>query len=176
MGSKGKKLEKDTRARQSVAAGRETELYGTAAPGYKEFATTGGISPEQEEMTRRRTASGISSMYSRLRDALNRKRMVQGGYSPGFGAQEAKLDRGAAAATGEALTGTDLGLLEQKRQGRLAGLGGLTGIMQGYQGEQVPLLGVRTDLERKRRGVLGTIGAGVGIAKDIGSLVTGFGG
>ena len=155
--NKMKKLEADTRARQAVASGRETELYGTAAPGYKEFAATGGISPEEKEMTRRRTASGISSMFGRLRSALQRRSRVQGGYAPGLGAQQAKLGRQAAAATGEALTGTDLGLL------------------QGYEGEQQGLLGIREALERKRRGVLGTIGAGVGIAKDVSKMFTGYG-
>jgi hypothetical protein len=66
--------------------------------------------------------------------------------------------------------------LQQQRQGRLAGLGGLTGILGGYQGEQVPLLGLRTEAEKKRKGLLGNIAAGVDIAGDIGQMVTGFGG
>jgi len=174
VGSKGKRLEEDVRARGRLAGERETALYGVAAPGYEEFAKTGGISPEEKEMTRRRTASGISSMFGRLKSALQRRGRVQGGYAPGMGAQEAKLGRQAAAAQGEALTGTDLALLQEQRAGRLAGLGGTAGLMQGYQGEQAPLFGVRTELEKKRRGVLGTIGAGLDIGGQVGKMALGF--
>lgn len=174
MGSKSKQLEKDTRARQSLAAGRESELYGLAKPGYEEFSKTGGISPEEEAKARTSTSHGISSLFGRLKENLARRRAIQGGYAPGYGAQAAKISRTAGNVTGEALTDLDANLLAQRRQGRLAGLGGLTNLQQGYEGEQQGLLNTRLGLEQKRRGVLGTIGAGLGIARDAGSIAAGF--
>jgi hypothetical protein len=170
MGSKSNQLEKDTRARQGLAAGRETELYGLAKPGYEEFAKTGGISPEEEGKARTSVSHGVSSQYGRLKEYLTRRRAIQGGYAPGFGASQAKVARQSANATGEALTNLDANLLAQRREGRLQGLGGLEGMRSGYAGEQQGLLGTRLGLEQKRRGVLGNISAGIGVAGDALSL------
>jgi hypothetical protein len=175
VGSKGKKLENDTRARQGVAAGRETELYGIAQPGYKEFAQTGGVSDQEKDLARRQSASQTSGIFSRLKAGLQRRGRIQGGYNPGQGAQMSQLGRQAAIAGGENLRDTNLGLLQQQRQGRMFGISGAAGLGSNYAGEQVPLLGVRTELEKKRRGVLGTIGGGLNIASGIGSLAQGFG-
>jgi hypothetical protein len=173
--NKMKRLEADIRKRQGVTGERETRLLGVAEPGYTEFAETGGVSPEMRAATRRRTASGIGSYIQNQRRMLESQRRRQGGYAPGYGAQQAKLARTGAIATGEALTGAELGLLRREQEGRLAGLGGIGALTQGYQGEQIPLLGIREQLERKRRGKLGTIATASKIATDWGKAWTGFG-
>ena len=124
----------------STRAQQRGDIYGEqAGAGYGEFAKTGGVSPEQEELTRRRTASGISSLYDALKRNVARRSTVQGGYAPGVASATARLGRGAAQETGRALSETELGLLEQQRQGRLAGLGGLGGLTGMYE-QQIPQL------------------------------------
>ena len=106
------------------------EVEKTLRPGYTEFATTGGYSPQLQAEIRQRGSSALSSLYGDLQTRLGRQRAVQGGYAPGFGAQSAQLGRqyGEQQATG--LRDTDIALQQAISQGKLAGLGGLGGMEQ----------------------------------------------
>ena len=61
---------------------------------------------------------------------------MQGGYAPGYDASNRAMTRDTASTTGRAITGTNLGLVDMIRQGRIAGLGGLSNIGMGSLGIQ----------------------------------------
>lgn len=115
----------------------------TTEPGYGEFAKTGGVSPQEEANARKETSYGIGSMYGALKQNLARRQNVQGGYAPGLGANEAKLGRAQAEQTSQGINQTNLGLLQQKRQGQLAGLGGLSALQMQNESLAPQYLGIK---------------------------------
>ncbi len=137
---------------QGVSAGRAAETFAPAAAGYGEFAKTGGVSPEEENLARRQTSYGISNLYAALKQNLARRGRVQGGYSPGMGANQAQLGRQGAEQVAQGLTGTNLNLLEMKRQGKLAGIGGLGGLYGTSAGMQTSQLGQQAELANAMKG------------------------
>ena len=151
-----KRARADVEAYSSRAQQRGDVYGGQAGAGYGEFARTGGVSPEEADATRRRTASGISSMYDALRRNVGRRQAIQGGYAPGATSAVTRLGRQAGIETGRALSDTELGLLEQKRRGRLAGLAGLGGLTGMYEGQIPELQGLHAGLA-KTKGIAQTI-------------------
>jgi hypothetical protein len=149
----------------------------TLRPGYTEFATTGGYSPQLQEEIRQRGSSALASLYGDLQTRLGRQRAVQGGYAPGFGAQSAQLGRqyGEQLATG--LRDTDIALQQAILQGKLAGLGGLGGMEQlrlagmGLTDEQIArMLGIQGRMATQPglfQNLLSAIGTGTGAYRAI---------
>ena len=93
--------------------------------GYKELATTGGFTPESMERIRSKATAPIASMYGAAKDELSRSRALQGGYSPGFTASQDRITRRAAQGGAEAALNAEVGIEEQVRQGKQAGLAGM---------------------------------------------------
>ena len=144
------------------------QQYATpAGQGYGDFATTGGVTPQQQALTRQRTQRGVSSLYDAMQQNLQRKKRVQGGYSPGYGANQRALGRDTAAATGAAVGDTELGLLQQIREGRLAGLGGLTNLAGLYGGMIPSVLGIQGKLAQAKPGWMDMMQQGLGLAGDV---------
>lgn len=127
-------------------------FLGSAGKGYGEFAATGGISPGEIAATRQMAQGDVSSIYDSLKRNLERRKAIQGGYSPGFGANEATLGREGSAASYGAVNQANLGLLQQQREGRLAGLGGLAGIGSEYLSQIPALQGIRAKLSVAKPG------------------------
>ena len=128
----------ESSAAQAKQAAKTMGTYaGGAAPGYQAFAATGGVSPQEEQLTRQEVASGIGAQTSAARQQLEQQRRIQGGYSPGYGASQRALTRDLGAMTGQQIGAGELGLLQQRRQGQLAGMGGLTNLA-GLYGYQIP--------------------------------------
>ncbi len=161
-----KKQEKETYGRLRTAAdvstGRAAETFAPAAAGYGEFAKTGGVSPEEENLARQQTSYGISNLYAALKQNLARRGRVQGGYAPGMGANQAQLGRQGAEQVAQGLTGTNLNLLEMKRQGKLAGIGGLSGLYGTSAGMQTSQLGQQAELANAMKGPWSNFLQGVG--------------
>jgi hypothetical protein len=149
------------------ATNQQNQFANQAGAGYADFATTGGITPEQQQLTREQTASGIGSLYSSLKQNLQQRQRTQGGYSPGYGANERSLGRDTAAATGGAVNNANLGLLQQIQQGKLAGLGGQTSLANLYGGQVPALLGIGERSQAAKPGFLQEAGAVEGLASPI---------
>lgn len=174
-----KKQEKEsyaqTKAAQETAGQRAAQSYAPAEAGYEEFAKTGGVSPEQEALARRQTSYGIGSLYGAMQRNLGRRARVQGGYAPGLAAGQAQLGRQGAEEIAKGLTGTNLGLLEMQRQGRLAGIGGLSGLYGTSAGLQQGLLGQQSSNAFRLKSGLGRVAGAFGDIGDIAGTIGGIG-
>lgn len=117
------------------------EAYGylrEAVPGYREFAQTGGYSDKDIQELRARGTSPIRSAYANTMQELDRARAVGGGYSPGYTAAVSRAQREMPEQIADAMTNVNAKLAEDIRQGKLAGLAGVSGIgstMGGFASE-----------------------------------------
>jgi hypothetical protein len=96
--------------------------------GYQDFANTGGYSGQDIQDLRARAIDPIRGVYSRAQSELDRNRALQGGYSPNYAAASSKMTRQLAHEVGDANVNVNASLADQIRQGKLAGLGGMTNI------------------------------------------------
>jgi len=85
---------------------------------FKNFAETGGWSPEEMADFRARSTSGIPEFYGGMRDELNRGRTVQGGYGPGYTEAGSQMARDRSRAMGEAQLGAETSLASSVREGK----------------------------------------------------------
>lgn len=120
---------------QKVSAPRPAELnesYGylrEAAPGYREFAQTGGYSPTDIQELRARGTSPIRAAYGNTQMQLDRARSLGGGGgAPNYIAAASKAQRELPGQMADAMTGVNAQLAEDIRAGKLQGLAGITGI------------------------------------------------
>lgn len=109
-----------------------TEGYGylrEAAPGYREFAQTGGYSPADIQELRARGTAPIRSAYGNTMMELDRARSIGGaGGTPNYIAAASRAQRDMPGQMADAMTGVNAKLAEDIRSGRLSGLAGLSGI------------------------------------------------
>lgn len=118
-----------------VSAERPNELnqaYGylnEAAPGYREFANTGGYSPTDIQELRARGVSPIRTSYANTMQELNRARALGGDSgAPNYIAAVSRAERELPQQLADATTNVNAGLADSIRQGKLQGLAGLSGI------------------------------------------------
>lgn len=103
--------------------------YDEVLSGYRNFAQTGGFSPQDLASIRARSISPIRATYANAEREVNRQRALQGGYSPGFGVLKARMAREQGQAGAEATTSAEANIAEMVQQGKLAGLGGMAGLV-----------------------------------------------
>lgn len=120
---------------QHVTAKRPEELneaYGylrEAAPGYSEFAKTGGYSGQDIQELRARGMSPIRSAYGNTMMEMDRARSLGGGGgAPNYIAAASKAQRELPGQMADAMTTVNADLADKIRQGRLSGLAGLRGV------------------------------------------------
>jgi hypothetical protein len=110
----------------------QKESYGYlrgAIPGYRDFAQTGGYSPTDIQELRARGISPIRSAYGNTMMEMNRARALGGsGGAPNYIAAASKAQREMPGQMADAMTGVNAQLADAIRQGKLAGLSGMTGI------------------------------------------------
>lgn len=117
----------------NVSSERPAELgeaYGTlrnAGRGYQEFADTGGYSPQDVRELRARGMAPIRAAYSNTVRELDRANTLGGG-AANYIAARSNAQRELPQQTADAMTGVNAELANSIRQGRLAGLGGLTSV------------------------------------------------
>lgn len=99
--------------------------YGTIMQGYRDFATTGGFSPDDLANIRARSTSPIRAVYANAQREVNRNKALQGGYSPNFNAAMAKMAREQSYTQADAAVNREADLAELIRSGKLAGLEGM---------------------------------------------------
>ena len=120
---------------QTVGAKRPDELneaYGflrEAAPGYRDFANTGGYSGQDIQELRARGMSPIRAAYGNTMMEMDRARALGGGGgAPNYIAAASKAQRELPGQMADAMTNVNAGLAEQIRSGKLQGLAGLRGV------------------------------------------------
>jgi len=100
------------------------ESYG----GYKDFASTGGFDEAGKANIRARAIAPTRGIYQRGQENLSRNRALQGGYTPGYAASISRNNREMNEAISDANVAAESDLARMVQQGRLAGLGGMSGI------------------------------------------------
>ena len=101
------------------------DTYSRIMSGYQNFADTGGFSPEDLANLRARSMSPIRAVYANAIRNVERNKALQGGYSPNYGAQMAKLSREQSISQAEHSLNTEADLAEMVQRNKLAGLGGM---------------------------------------------------
>lgn len=99
-----------------------------AYPGFEEFSRTGGYSDQDIQDLRARAIAPTRAVYQNAQANLDRNRALQGGNSPNYAAATAKMARELSHSIGDANVNVNASLADQIRQGKLAGLSGMTGI------------------------------------------------
>jgi len=100
-----------------------------AMPGYRDFAKTGGYSDTDQQEIRARGMEPIRSAYGGAIRDIDRSRALGGaGGSANYIAARSKAQRELPGQMADAMTGVNANLAEQIRQGKLAGLAGISGI------------------------------------------------
>lgn len=94
--------------------------------GLKSFADTGGYSDADIRDIRERSISPIRSIYSSAQEGLRRQKVLQGGYSPNYGAVSAKMARDASSRIGDITTKVNADVAQMIAAGKLSGLQSLT--------------------------------------------------
>jgi hypothetical protein len=103
---------------------RDFQSYG----GYQNFTNTGGYSPEDIQAIRERSNAPINSEYASAKANLDRQKALTGGYMPNYAGALGRMTREQSIAAGNQSMNTEAALADQIRQGKLAGLSGMTGI------------------------------------------------
>jgi hypothetical protein len=84
------------------------------------LADTGGYSAQGLQDIRERSISPIRSIYANAQQNLERKKSLQGGYSPSFNATTAKMSRDLADQIGSITTNVNAGIAQNVAQNKLA--------------------------------------------------------
>lgn len=98
---------------------------GSARGTYEDFSRTGGV---DATALRRRATAQIPAFYDQYKQSAQRRANVQGGYSPGFDAQQAEIARQAGREGFNASRQVEGDIAQMVQQGRLAGASGLMGL------------------------------------------------
>lgn len=116
-----------------VSAQRPKELgkaYGyldEAMPGYRDFAATGGYSPQDIQELRARGVSPIRAAYGNTMMELDRARSLGGGGgAPNYIAAASRAQRDLPGQMADAMTTVNAGLADSIRQGKQFGLTGIS--------------------------------------------------
>lgn len=108
-----------------------TRNWDSGAPesfaGFKGFAQTGGFSPEDLQNIRSRAVSPVRAVYANAQREVNRSRALQGGYSPGFGVLQERMQRTMGQGISDASIGAESEIAQMVQKGKLAGLQGMAG-------------------------------------------------
>lgn len=93
---------------------------------YDEMAKTGGYSDSQKADMMKQSVNSIQSGQKNTQAQLNNRKVVQGGFSPGFDAASNNLRRTSAQDASNAALNARVGIQEQVNQNRITGAGGMT--------------------------------------------------
>lgn len=99
-----------------------------AYSGYQNFADTGGYSPQNIQDIRARSVAPMRATYANAQTDLDRRNVLAGGNLANYGAAKAKMSRELGYGLSDQATNIEAQLAQDIRQGRLAGLGGMTNI------------------------------------------------
>lgn len=98
--------------------------FDEAKGSFSNFINTGGIGEGEAQALRARATSGIPAFYDAYKRNASRRRSVQGGYSPGFDAQQAEIGRQAGREAFQASRQVEGDIADKRQQGRMFGTTG----------------------------------------------------
>jgi hypothetical protein len=125
------------------SGGFDPTAKSTIEQGYTDFANTGGFTEADKNQFLNRATSGVTNTYDILGQQALQSRAKTGGL--GTGGDYSQLARQLGQAQADATLGAQTSLSDQIRQGKLAGLGGLTGEQEALSGlKQTALSGLRS--------------------------------
>lgn len=93
----------------------------SAIGGLQEFSRTGGYSDSDVSNIRARGLSPIRAVYENARRNLDRQKVLQGGYSPNYGAVLSKMAREQSSLASDASTDVNARIAQMVQSGKLAG-------------------------------------------------------
>lgn len=99
-----------------------------AYSGYEDFAKTGGYSEQDQQNIRARANAPMKATYANAQSDLDRRNVIAGGNLANYAPAKAKMARELSYSLGDQSLNTEATLAEAIRSGKLAGLGGMTGI------------------------------------------------
>lgn len=132
-GANGAEL-KPMEAKITPASYNRTGDFGNAINKARDFSETGGYSDDDIGAFRGRGLAPIRSIYATALNNLKRQRSLSGGYSPNFGAIQAKMARDQSSQIGQHTLDLNAKIAEQVQAGKLAGLGQYGNMSQAEQG------------------------------------------
>lgn len=93
---------------------------------YDDMAKTGGYTDSQKADMMHQSVNSIQSGQKNTQNALNNRKVVQGGFSPGFDAASNNLRRTSAQDSANAALNARVGIQEQVNQNKITGAGGMS--------------------------------------------------
>jgi len=96
--------------------------------GYQDFSNTGGYSAQDMANLRARGTSPVRAAYANAEREMGRQRSLQGGYSPNAFAAQTRMAREQSQGMADAMQNVEGGIVQNRNQNRLAGLGGMSDI------------------------------------------------
>src|SRR5262245_7329525 len=150
-------------------SGGNMDDYADIMSGYRQFAETGGFSPQDLANIRSRSIAPIRSVYDSAKRDVNRQRSLQGGYAPNYAPAMARLAREQSMSQSEATTNAEAGLSQMVAQNRLSGLGGMLSTFSAYPSSSGSTSWAPPDEEEealmappeKKKGFWGKLGSGL---------------
>jgi hypothetical protein len=103
--------------------------------GYEDFSKTGGYSGQNIQDIRARSLAPLRATYANAQNDLDRRNVLAGGNLANIGAAKAKMTRELGYGLSDQSTNVEAQLAQDIRQGKLAGLAGMTGIDTSRMGE-----------------------------------------
>lgn len=105
---------------------KESPEFSKAMGIYGNMARTGGVSDQAS--IRERGISPIRSIYANAQQNLNRQRVLQGGYSPGYTAATTKMARDLSGQVSDVTTVVNAQLAQMIAEGKRSGAAGYAGL------------------------------------------------
>lgn len=99
-----------------------------AIQGLTDYSQTGGYSDQDVNNIRERGISPIRAIYANAQDNLRRQKVLQGGYSPNYGALTAKLARESSDKIGDITTKVNADIAQMIASGKLSALNSLSSV------------------------------------------------
>lgn len=165
----GQGLMNTTQGLLGTILGGPTQNFG-AYSGYQDFANNGGFSDQNVQDMRARSVAPMRAVYQNAQDNINRQRALGGGYSPNYTAASAKMARELGYGLADASTNVEGQLAQQKQQGRLSGLAGMTGIDSALLGNQTQRFGLANSTLGQANNTLGQMGNIYGTAPGMAQM------
>jgi hypothetical protein len=142
--------------------------YGTLMPQYQSLLNS-GYSPQEKSAIEAGTTGAISSSYGSAGQAAGRN-MAATGNSAGYGSLLSNLARNKGKDVAQQENTNQVNFAQEAMNRKMAGLQGIsqlygvdTSFLNSLGQQQLGVLGVGNSVQSRSRGVLGTIGAGLGL-------------
>lgn len=120
------KVEGQQRQFNAIPAYQRTSAMDSVMGQLQGFADTGGYSSDDINAFRSRGLSPIRSIYASALKNLQRQKAIQGGYSPNYGAMQAKLAREQSGIIGQHTMDLNANIAERVAEGKRFGLSNLS--------------------------------------------------